>query len=75
MRVRHEFCNLRIADFKSQEDGSMRALFMDFPNDPRVAEIGDEYMFGPAFLVPGLVCWPGSLTTLASRRTASIRRA
>jgi len=30
---------------------SMRALFMDFPNDPRVAEIGDEYMFGPAFLV------------------------
>ena len=30
---------------------SMRALFMDFPNDPSVAEIGDEYMFGPAFLV------------------------
>lgn len=29
----------------------MRALFMDFPNDPKVAEIGDEYMFGPAFLV------------------------
>jgi alpha-glucosidase (family GH31 glycosyl hydrolase) len=29
----------------------MRALFMDFPNDPRVAGIGDEYMFGPAFLV------------------------
>jgi alpha-D-xyloside xylohydrolase len=29
----------------------MRALFMDFPNDPAVAEIGDEYMFGPAFLV------------------------
>jgi alpha-D-xyloside xylohydrolase len=29
----------------------MRALFMDFPNDPEVAEIGDEYMFGPAFLV------------------------
>jgi len=29
----------------------MRALFMDFPNDPRVADIGDEYMFGPAFLV------------------------
>jgi alpha-D-xyloside xylohydrolase len=24
---------------------------MDFPNDPNVAEIGDEYMFGPAFLV------------------------
>lgn len=29
----------------------MRALFMDFPNDPNVATIGDQYMFGPAFLV------------------------
>jgi alpha-D-xyloside xylohydrolase len=29
----------------------MRALFMDFPNDPRVADLRDEYMFGPAFLV------------------------
>ncbi len=29
----------------------MRALFMDFPDDPHVATIGDEYMFGPAFLV------------------------
>jgi len=29
----------------------MRALFMDFPDDPRVADIRDEYMFGPAFLV------------------------
>ena len=29
----------------------MRALFMDFPDDPKVADIGDEYMFGPAFLV------------------------
>ncbi len=29
----------------------MRALFMDFPHDPRVVDIGDEYMFGPAFLV------------------------
>ena len=29
----------------------MRALFMDFPNDAKVADIGDEYMFGPAFLV------------------------
>jgi alpha-D-xyloside xylohydrolase len=29
----------------------MRALFMDFPNDPRVSNIADEYMFGPAFLV------------------------
>jgi alpha-D-xyloside xylohydrolase len=29
----------------------MRALFMDFPDDPKVAGMGDEYMFGPAFLV------------------------
>jgi len=29
----------------------MRALFMDFPNDPKVVNLGDEYMFGPAFLV------------------------
>ncbi|MEZ0243777.1 MAG: DUF5110 domain-containing protein, partial [Sphingomonas sp.] len=29
----------------------MRALFMDFPDDPNVMNIGDEYMFGPAFLV------------------------
>lgn len=29
----------------------MRALWMDFPNDPAVATIGDQYMFGPAFLV------------------------
>jgi alpha-D-xyloside xylohydrolase len=29
----------------------MRALFMDFPNDPKAADIPDEYMYGPAFLV------------------------
>ena len=29
----------------------MRALFLDFPHDPKVADLGDEYMFGPAFLV------------------------
>jgi alpha-D-xyloside xylohydrolase len=29
----------------------MRGLFMDFPNDPAVANLGDEYMLGPAFLV------------------------
>ena len=32
----------------------MRALFMDFPNDPNVSNMGDEYMFGPAFLVAPL---------------------
>ncbi len=29
----------------------MRGLFMDFGNDPNVANLGDEYMFGPALLV------------------------
>jgi alpha-glucosidase/alpha-D-xyloside xylohydrolase len=29
----------------------MRALFMDFPEDPKAADIPDEYMYGPAFLV------------------------
>jgi alpha-D-xyloside xylohydrolase len=29
----------------------MRALFMDFPNDPQVSNLGDEYMLGPALLV------------------------
>lgn len=29
----------------------MRALFMDFPNDPKAIDIPDEYMYGPAFLV------------------------
>jgi len=29
----------------------MRGLFMDFGNDPKVTDIGDEYMFGPALLV------------------------
>jgi alpha-D-xyloside xylohydrolase len=29
----------------------MRALVMDFPMDTNVFAIGDEYMFGPAFLV------------------------
>ena len=41
------------AAFKSYQTGApyMRALFMDFPNDPRAANIPDEYMYGPAFLV------------------------
>jgi alpha-D-xyloside xylohydrolase len=29
----------------------MRALFMDFPGDPKALNIPDEYMYGPAFLV------------------------
>jgi len=39
--------------YKTHETGApfMRGLFMDFPDDPEVANLGDEYMFGPAFLV------------------------
>jgi alpha-D-xyloside xylohydrolase len=29
----------------------MRALVMDFPNDPKVRNIGHQFMFGPALLV------------------------
>ncbi len=29
----------------------MRALPLDFPDDPKVVDLRDEYMFGPAFLV------------------------
>jgi alpha-D-xyloside xylohydrolase len=34
-------------------DGStfMRPLVMDFPNDPQVVNIGDQYLFGPAIMV------------------------
>ena len=39
--------------YSTHESGApfMRGLFMDFPNDPNVSNLGDEYMFGPAFLV------------------------
>jgi alpha-D-xyloside xylohydrolase len=34
------------------KDGSlMRALVMDFPQDENVKSLGDQYMFGPAFMV------------------------
>ncbi|MGD0830853.1 MAG: TIM-barrel domain-containing protein [Terracidiphilus sp.] len=39
--------------YKTWQTGApfMRALPLDFPNDPQVADLRDEYMFGPAFLV------------------------
>ncbi len=39
--------------WQAHETGApfMRGLFLDFPSDPMVANIGDEYMFGPALLV------------------------
>jgi alpha-D-xyloside xylohydrolase len=41
------------AAYHSYQTGAlyMRALFMDFPADPKVTDIADEYMYGPAFLV------------------------
>jgi len=41
------------AAYHSYQTGApyMRALFMDFPEDSKVADIPDEYMYGPAFLV------------------------
>jgi len=43
--------------YSSYQTGApfMRALFMDFPSDPEVADIRDEYMYGPAFLVAPVV--------------------
>ena len=39
--------------YKTWQTGApiMRALPLDFPADPKVADIADEYMLGPAFLV------------------------
>ena len=39
--------------WQAHENGApfMRGLFLDFPQDANVADIGDEYMFGPALLV------------------------
>jgi alpha-D-xyloside xylohydrolase len=39
--------------YRSYQTGApyMRALFMDFPDDPKAMNIPDEYMYGPAFLV------------------------
>jgi alpha-glucosidase/alpha-D-xyloside xylohydrolase len=54
LRLRYELMPyIYSLGFHTYETGApfMRALFMDFPNDPRVTDICDEYMFGPAFLV------------------------
>jgi alpha-D-xyloside xylohydrolase len=46
----------------SQAYTPMRALVMDFRTDVRAANLGDEFMFGPAFLVKP-VMEPGASTT------------
>lgn len=39
----------------------MRPLIMDFPSDPRVTNLGDQFLYGPAFLV-NPVTEPGATT-------------
>lgn len=38
-----------------RHDTIMRALVMDFPDDPQVLGIGDQFLFGPALLVNPVV--------------------
>jgi alpha-D-xyloside xylohydrolase len=54
LRLRYELMPyIYSLGWKAHETGApfMRGLFMDFGDDPKVADIGDEYMFGPALLV------------------------
>ena len=54
LRLRYQFLPYIYSQaYRSYQTGApfMRALFMDFPSDPLVADIRDEYMFGPAVLV------------------------
>jgi len=34
-----------------EHDTMMRALVLDFPDDPKARDVQDQYLFGPAFLV------------------------
>jgi alpha-D-xyloside xylohydrolase len=54
LRLRYQFMPyIYSLGYKTWQTGApfMRALPLDFPNDPKVADLRDEYMFGPAFLV------------------------
>lgn len=54
LRLRYELMPyIYSLGWQAHETGApfMRGLFLDFPSDPNVANIGDEYMFGPALLV------------------------
>jgi len=53
-RLRYQLLPYIYSQAKATYDSGapfMRPLWMDFPNDPQVADIGTQYMFGPAFLV------------------------
>jgi alpha-D-xyloside xylohydrolase len=54
LRLRYELMPyIYSLGYSSHETGApfMRGLFMDFGDDPKVANISDEYMFGPALLI------------------------
>jgi alpha-D-xyloside xylohydrolase len=54
LRLRYELMPyIYSLGYKTWQTGApfMRALPLDFPHDPKVADLRDEYMFGPAFLV------------------------
>jgi alpha-D-xyloside xylohydrolase len=54
LRLRYELMPyIYSLGYKTWQTGApfMRALPLDFPSDPKVADRRDEYMFGPAFLV------------------------
>ena len=54
LRLRYELMPyIYSLGYGAHETGApfMRGLFMDYGSDPQVANIGDEYMFGPALLV------------------------
>ena len=53
-RLRYQLVPYLYASAKATYDTGvpfMQPLWMDFPNDAAVANLGTEYMFGPAFLV------------------------
>jgi alpha-D-xyloside xylohydrolase len=54
LRLRYELMPyIYSLGYKTWQTGApyMRALPLDFPDDAKVADLRDEYMFGPAFLV------------------------
>lgn len=44
-----------------EHDTMMRALVLDFPDDPKARDVQDQYLFGPAFLVSPVTA-PGVTT-------------
>jgi len=58
LRLRYELMPyIYSLGYRAHETGApfMRGLFMDFGNDPHTADIGDEFMFGPALLIAPIV--------------------